>query len=284
METRWWSRKTWVHFLGEHQITSNCWTTRDNKHCKLPKFFNYHFNLQTNRHQWLFRVAACHPGFLPAIVSGTKHLPLCGWLSPSFCQSWGWGWTPPSPWLSDKRPSFALQPGLWLCLKFQVWNLFSSSTLKILIQLTLKYSCGIQNFMSTDIETFAPLVDHFGVSLRSYPKIPPHCLPVLIVSPPTPSRSTFYPWHALCPDRSLLRRVSSPSLNLLHSLLFRILTTMRASQTPHGLPLFSYTLHLSVLETCIWDSSGCFRPAFWNHPWFICSITNSFFISVCSAI
>lgn len=89
----------------------------------------------------------------------------------------------------------------------------------------------------------------------------------------------------LCARQASSETRSSPSLSLLHSLLFRmLLTTMRASQTPHGLPLFSYTLHLSVLETCIWDSSGCFRPAFWNHPWFICPITNSFFISVCSAI
>ena len=48
-------------------------------------------------------------------------------------------------------------------------------------------------FMSIDSESFAPLADHFGVSLRSYPKLPSHCLPVLMVSLPTPSRPTFHP-------------------------------------------------------------------------------------------
>ena len=183
-----------------------------------------------------------------------------------------------------QHPSFALQPGLWQCLKFQVWNLFSPSTLKILIQLTLKYSCGIENFMSIDSESFAPFADHFGVSLWSYPKLPSHCLPTLWFLHPPHLTQHFIP-DMLCAHQASSETRSSPSLNLLHSLLFRmLLTTMRASQTPHGLPRFSYTLHLSVLETCIWDSSGCFRPAFRNHPWFICPITNSFFISVCSAI
>ena len=99
-----------------------------------------------------------------------------------------------------QHPSFALQSGLRQCLKFQVWNLFSPSTLKILIQLTLKYSCGIENFTSIDSESFAPFADHFGVSLGSYPKLPSHCLPALMVSPPTPSRPTFHPWHALYPS------------------------------------------------------------------------------------
>lgn len=51
-------------------------------------------------------------------------------------------------WVLDclKHPSFALRLESWLCLKFQVWNPSSPSTLKILIQLILKYTFVIENF------------------------------------------------------------------------------------------------------------------------------------------